>query len=173
MTAVLGWAISASSAMPTSYFVLLLAGLFVLSLASLGWAAPDTLERAPAPVRSGAEPERGAERSRSLQKVLLIRNEIDEATNAVRRGIGPWQVHDHVDDNRIAHQNELAAIPAADDAFRLASIAWEGFGRYNDALKRRENLSNETLNQIVNDGKRAVDALCVVIDYLRKDATQS
>lgn len=166
ITGLAGWALSALTAMPTPYLLLLLTGLFVLSFASIGLLAPHLLARVPAPALPRTEP--AADRSPSLQKVRLIRNEIDEGTRVVGRAIGVSQVHDHVGDhNWIAHRNELAAIPDAGDAFRLAGIAWEGFARYNDAVKRREFISNEDLEEIVKDGRRAVDALRVAADYLR------
>jgi hypothetical protein len=176
ITGLVGLAIWALDAIPTAFLILLLLGLFFLSFASVGLWAPHVLHKVPAapnPRRPEAHEQESQSqenewRRSSLQKVRLIRNEIDEGTRIVERAIGVSQVHDLVDDTYwIGHRNELAAIPEAGDAHRLAGTAWQGFRRYNNAVKGRTHISDEDLEAIVADGRRAVDALGVAADSLR------
>ena len=164
ITGLLGWLVYAAVEMPTPFLVLVLIGLFFLSFAVIGVVAPHVLSHVPPPARK----QRDANGSTPLQKVRLIRNEIAEGVDIVTRAVGVSQVYELVvDHNWIGHRNELAAIPEAGDAYRLAGRAWAGFRRYNEAVKGRSPISNEELTEIAADGRRAVDALGVAADALR------
>jgi hypothetical protein len=172
ITALMGWGISVLDVIPSVFLVLLLIGLFFLSFASIGLAAPHLLARIPPPSRPRGEVSAGGaseeRRGAALQKVRLIRNEIDTGTRVVQRAIGTPQVDELVDDVYwIGHRNELAGIPEAGDAHRLAGYAWEGFYRYNNAVKARTFISNDDLEAIVRDGQRASTALGVAANALR------
>lgn len=150
-------------------------GVFFVSAFLVAWAlavpfskvAISWLSVALQPARRGPTPaarNRGAE----LRTIRTIRSEIDAGARIVERAIGQEQVREVVSDvNWIAHRNSLAEISDAGDAFRLAGIAWEGFGTYNRAVKGRRFISNDTLQQIAKDGQQAVDALEVAADNLR------
>jgi hypothetical protein len=162
VTAFLGWALATVDVMPVPLLVLLIAGLFFLSFATLGLVIPHVISHIPVPADNRVSPTAG------IQKIRLIRNEIDEGARIVERAVGVDQVYELVGDAYwVGHRNELAAVPEAGAAHRLAGRAWEGFRRYNTAVKDRAYISNSDLEQIVADARRAVDALNVAADDLR------
>ncbi len=155
--------------------LLILVGIFLLvsgvAAAILRWLLPSEFlspqGTATARTLSSTTPQEDGRRA-DLQKIRLIRNEIDDGMRIVQRAIGVSQVHDLVSDhNWIAHRNELAAIAEAGDAHRLAGIAWDGFRRYNAAVKARAFISDADLEEIARTAQRAVDALGVAADALR------
>ncbi|MGH7484837.1 MAG: hypothetical protein ACREMY_04410, partial [bacterium] len=104
-----------------------------------------------------------------LQKIRLIRGEIDTNGAIVTSAIGVSQVYESAfDDYWVAHRNELSAIPEAGDAHRLCVTAWRGLEKYNRAVSRRTFISNEDLEAIVKGAQRASDSLGVAEDSVRR-----
>lgn len=113
--------------------------------------------------------ETDGEREAQLQKIRLIRGEIDTGRQIVERAIGVSQVYEIVEDDYwVGHRNELAAIPEAGAAHQLCVQAWDGFSRYNRAVNAREFISNDDLTSVAKAAMRANDALGVADDAVQK-----
>lgn len=174
--ALVGWGIWVLDVMPRPLLILLLIGLFLLSLAALPWIAARARGFQPAGAPADGAKRNAAPRidhRAAIQQVRLIRNEIDEGTRIVSRAVGVHKVYDVVSDvNWIAHHDQLAAIPDGGDAHRLAGLAWEGFRRYNYAVKGRTEITDAELTEATENGRRAVEALNVLADVLRSQEQQ-
>ena len=114
-------------------------------------------------------PERDREREADLQKIRLVRGEIDTGRQIVERAIGVSQVYETVpNDYWVGHRNEIAAVPEAGDAHRLCVASWDGFDRYNRVVNKREFISDDDLRAMAKTAMQASDSLGVADQAVSK-----
>jgi hypothetical protein len=116
----------------------------------------------------GHSPDDGRDRENEVQKIRLIRGEIDDGREIVERAIGAANVYVLIEDsNWVGHRLTLAKIPEAGDAYNLSRKAWGGFYRYNRHVSARDFKPDEEHAAVVADAQRASDALRVLEDKVR------